>query len=156
MTRPLIRPGTGPGSGLDLRARPAAPATRRSPELLARRLREPRSRAYLEALARLDAGTVHDTGAVEQVIAAIHAEFGDLLEVELPLTIVSKCYLGPPYEVHTLDITGGIVEHYPRGRALPGDAERARALALHPAYELIEVHSDSLHCVRADGTVTRV
>jgi hypothetical protein len=156
MARPIIRPGTGPVPGLDVRARPGATPSTRSPELLARRLREPRSRAYLEALRRLDTGTLHETGAIEPVIAAIHAEFGDLAYTEHPLAWVSRCYLGPPYEVHTLDMAGGIVEHYARGRPLPGPAERARALALHPAYEFIEVYPDSLHCVRADGSVTRV
>ena len=28
------------------------------------------------------------------------------------LGIVSICYLGKPYEVHSLDITGQIIEHY--------------------------------------------
>lgn len=109
----------------------------------------------MEAVRRLDAGAVHDAGAVEQVVAAIHAEFGDLTFVELPLAWVSRCCLGEPYEVHTLDVAGAIVEHYKRGQPLPGPAEGARALALHPAYAFIEVHHDGFVCVRADGSVTR-
>src|SRR5262249_34358958 len=50
-----------------------------------------------------------------------------------PLGLVAECSLGPPYEVHTLDMVGQIVEHYARGQAMPPFFERARRLAAHPA-----------------------
>lgn len=70
-----------------------------------------------------------------------------------PLGIVSKCFLGDPYEVHTLDVTGSIIEHYQRGRALPGRMEKARRLALCGHYEFIEVYEHALRAVSTNGTV---
>lgn len=91
---------------------------------------------------------------METLIAEIRAEFPELGLPDLPLGWVSRCHLGAPYEVHTLDAEGQIVQHYRRGESLPPQLERARTLALHPAYAFVEVRRDTLHCVRLDGTVT--
>jgi hypothetical protein len=155
MPRPLFHGSahTQPGlsaATIETPARTSAlPATE-----LARRLREPRTRAYVECVARLDAGTLHDTGAVRQLLEEIRCEFPELGIEDLPAGWVSRCHLGEPYEVHVLDAAGCIVQHYRRGEPLPGALESARTLALHPAYAFIEVRRDALHCVRADGTVT--
>ncbi|HEX8271821.1 MAG TPA: hypothetical protein VF615_04150 [Longimicrobiaceae bacterium] len=154
MPRPIIGPQTGSQSRLEVRAGTPARTTSLAPAELARLLRAPCTRAYVERMTRLDAGTLHDTGAVEALIASIRDEFPELGLDDLPLGWVSRCYLGAPYEVHTLDMAGCIVQHYRRGEPLPPQLERARALALHPAYAFIEVRRDSLHCVRDDGTVT--
>ncbi|CAN5287783.1 hypothetical protein BH24GEM2_BH24GEM2_00660 [soil metagenome] len=47
-----------------------------------------------------------------------------------------------------------IVRHYKVGEPLPPDFERARSLALHTAYQHVEVYMNTLMCVRLDGTVT--
>lgn len=69
------------------------------------------------------------------------------------LGIVSICYLGKPYEVHTLDVTGQIIEHYPGGKALPGGLEKARSLALRGGYAFIEVYVDCCRAIGRNGSV---
>lgn len=153
MARPILHGNTQTGTRLSATSAPARTTGLPAHEL-ARRLREPRTRAYVERLARLDVGTLHDTGAVRLLLAEIRGEFPELGMEDLPMGWVSRCYLGEPFEVHVLDAAGCIVQHYRRGEPLPGPLERARSLALHPAYSFIEVRRDALHCVRGDGTVT--
>jgi hypothetical protein len=107
-----------------------------------------RSPRYLRRLSEPDvakAGTL-DASAVE----AIASEFG--VAEAVPIGCVAECYLGKPYEVHVLDLAGGIVEHYPASQPMPMPFERARRLALHDAYIAIEVYHDRLVCLHADGT----
>lgn len=114
----------------------------------------PRSRRYLDGLARLDAGTNVTAARLEEIVAEIHREFTERWAA-LPLGIVSRCYLGHPYEVHTLAPDGGIVEHYQVGGTLPGPLERARGASLTGLYLAVEVYADRLVCLRTDGsTVT--
>ena len=81
----------------------------------------------------------------------------DAALAEVPLGIVSKCFLGAPYEVHTLDLSGRcIVQHYKTGEPLPADFEKARALARHNAYAMVEVYASKLLLIAADGTVTQL
>jgi hypothetical protein len=114
----------------------------------------PRSKRYLSALARLDASATITAAELAQIIDDIHLEFTDRWAA-LPLGLVSKCYLGHPFEVHTLALDGGIVEHYRLGQPLPGILERARELARSETYLAVEVYADRIVCLRADGsTVT--
>ena len=39
---------------------------------------------------------------------------------------------------------------------MPHPFERARTLAVHPAYDVIEVYDEVLVCVRGDGSVTEM
>ena len=69
------------------------------------------------------------------------------------LGIVSKCYLGGTYDVHTLDIMGNIVIHYNFLDPLPVMLEKARKLAKSGQYDFIEVYMDCIRAVSADGSV---
>ncbi|HUG83235.1 MAG TPA: hypothetical protein VMM13_01655 [Euzebya sp.] len=115
-----------------------------------------RTPAYMAAIQRLDSGQITDTAALTQLIAEIKAELGELGMPSLPAGMVAECFLGPPYRVHTLDLVGEIVTHYEAGKAMPHPFERARSLALHPAYVLVEVHDDHMVAIRDDGTATTV
>ena len=122
---------------------------------LDRILRQKRSREYMEAMHQLDAGGhVHNQEKVNNIIQVIKNEFP---EIELPailLGCVSICYLGKPYEVHTLEITGGIIEHYKSGQVLPGGLEKARGIALRGGYDFIEVYTDCCRAVSSTGAVS--
>lgn len=123
---------------------------------LDRLLRRPRSKEYMEAMRRLDAGGVHTgTHTADGVLEIVNKEFEDAAEIfDTLLGYVSKCYLGIPYEVHTLDITGNIIKHYKDGEALPGGLEKARGLAIRGGYAFIEVYTNCCRAISEDGTVS--
>ena len=123
--------------------------------MLDRLLRKPRSKEYMKALHGLDAGGhVHNQHKVNEIINTIRNEFPDLEISGIMLGVVSVCYLGEPYEVHTLDITGRIIEHYQRGQALPGGLEKARSIAMRGGYDFIEVYIDCCRAISSNGAVS--
>ncbi len=125
------------------------------PQQVADRLREKRATCYVHEMTRLDAGGHAHNAAVEaEIVAAIRNEFPEVELSQQPIGIVSRCYLGAPYEVHTLDVTGGIVMHYRANQALPELLERARSLASHRSYAFIEVYPDCLRAVSESGAVS--
>lgn len=122
---------------------------------LDRLLRQPRSKAYMDALHSLDAGGhVHNQNKVNAIIDAIRNEFPELEISGVLLGFVSICYLGKPYEVHTLDMTGQIIEHYKAGQTLPGGLEKARGIAMRGGYDFIEVYVDCCRCISSNGRVS--
>jgi hypothetical protein len=137
--------------------RPSPQTSALSGVRLQQRLRERRSSRYLQAIKNLDAGAHHaDAEAVKALLEAISAEFPELGIDQLPLGIVSRCYLGAPYVVHVCDLAGNIVEHYESWRSMPPPFERGRALALHGAYDFIEIYPDTMRAVDANGSVSVV
>lgn len=155
MRRPIL--GTSVTSGERLRVEaPRGPAVR-SPRDRARldlRLRRPRSADLFAALGRLDAGThLDDRAALDALLAAIEEELGDLAMDERPLGIVARCFLGAPYEVHVCDLAGSIIEHFQTDRSMPPPFEAARRLAVHGAYQFVEVYPESLRAIASDGSV---
>lgn len=122
---------------------------------LEKRLRSKRSDAYTEAMTKLDAGgAVCSQQVIQDLIQAIASEFPELQPHQFPIGIISKCYLGAPYEVHTLDVALEIVEHYKVGQALPAGMERGRSIALHPGYAYVEVFSNAICAVTSAGNVS--
>ena len=118
-------------------------------------LNKKRSSEYVEAMKRLDAGGhMHNQHKVNAIIDVIREEMPEI-EIDMgPIGIVSKCYLGAPYEVHSIDITGAIIEHYESFRTMPGGMEKARKLAMSGFYAFIEVYPHALRAVKEDGTVS--
>lgn len=120
-----------------------------------RLLRKTRSKEYMEAMHKLDAGGhVHNQEKVKEIINAIKQEFPEVEIEGILLGCVSVCYLGKPYEVHALDITGGILEHYKAGQMMPGGLEKARGIAMHGGYDFIEVYVDCCRAISSNGTVS--
>mgnify|MGYP006935845218 CR=1 FL=1 len=122
---------------------------------LNRLLRKTRSKEYMQAMHRLDAGGhVHNQHKVKEIIDAIRNEFPEVEISGIMLGIVSICYLGKPYEVHTLDIAGQIIEHYKGGQMLPGGLEKARSIAMRGGYDFIEVYVDCCRAISSNGSVS--
>lgn len=122
---------------------------------LDRLLRQPRSKRYMDALHKLDAGGhTHNQNKVNEIIDAIRGEFPEVEISGILLGYVSICYLGKPYEVHTLDVTGGIIEHYKSGQTLPNGLEKARGIAMRGGYDFIEVYVDCCRAISASGAVS--
>lgn len=118
-------------------------------------LRKKRSKEYINAIKSLDAGGhVHNQNKVNDIINIIKDEFPEIELSGILLGIVSQCYLGKPYEVHSLDLQGDIIEHYKSGEALPNGLEQARGIAMRGGYSFIEVYSDCFRAVSASGTVS--
>lgn len=121
---------------------------------LDKRLRQKRSVSYINSVTKLDAGGVVCSHAkIDELKQAIQNEFPDLNPYQYPIGIIARCYLGNPYEVHTLDIKLDIVEHFKKGDSLPLLMDRGKGLALHPGYEFIEVYNDTLRAVTKNGDV---
>ncbi|WP_430222239.1 hypothetical protein [Paenalcaligenes sp. Me131] len=138
----------------NVQSQSAASSTRSKLDAVAlkARLRQKRSTAYIEAMTTLDAGGhVHSQTQTQALVDAMHAEFPDVQIEGLPIGIISKCYLGEPFEVHTLDYVGQIIQHYKKGAPLPKGMEAARSLARLPHYSFIEVYTDKLITVSQSG-----
>lgn len=157
MPRPLIgisrRQST---TKLDLDARTLI-RTAVTPEQIERRLREKRSPQYMNAVKKLDSGGhTCNKALIDALIEAIRQELPEVTWEQLPAGIIAKCCLGAPYEVHILDISGSIIQHFKSAEPLPPLMERARSLALYGGYEFIEVYQERLRAVKADGSVAVV
>ncbi len=116
-------------------------------------LRKTRSERFVNAMKSLDAG-----GGVKslppEVFEAINDEFPEIDLGGFLLGFVSKCYLGGSFEVHTLDYSLQIVQHFQLGEALPDGMEKARRLANNSQYEFVEVYTDRCCAVDKDGNVS--
>jgi len=155
MARPIIHiPGVRTSPALTVGAAPIQPAVLTKPEL-ERRLRQKRSRAYVEAMTKLDAGSyTSDPNAINALIAAIQQELPEIRIEQQPLGIIARCYLGGGHDVHTLDRTLSILTHFKTYQPLPALLERGRSLALHTEYAFVEVYVDSLRAVRCGGEIS--
>lgn len=123
--------------------------------VLDRLLRKKRSKRYMEAMAKLDAGGhTMNKEEVDSLIADIRAECPEIDLPSLLLGIVAKCYLGEDFEVHSLDMIGRIITHYRAGTPMPDGLEKARSIAFRGGYEFIEVYADCCRAVSSSGEVS--
>lgn len=122
-----------------------------------RLLRKPRSKAYMEAMRKLDIGS-HTINKAQQdeIIQILQEEFPEIQLEGILIGIIAKCYIGPEYDVHTLSLAGGIIHHFHKGESMDPDLARARALAARGTYEFIEVYHDCCRCISANGSVAIV
>lgn len=143
MPRPMIGTRQQQSAGLSRQR----PATSTGGKLLM----QPRSRRYLEAIKALDGRTSMGPVDTTAIADELRREFEEKWAMP-PIGYVAHCYLGRPYEVHTLTDSGEIIEHYTSGQSLPAELERARPLATEH-YLCIEVYADRLVAVLPDGSV---
>ncbi|MDE6595741.1 MAG: hypothetical protein K2K44_07015 [Oscillospiraceae bacterium] len=120
-----------------------------------RTLRKSRSKEYMDKLCKLDTGEYNDEGGVEKILDEVRKEF-PLIEIPGDFVgYISKCWLGDDYEVHTVDFTGNIIEHFKRNQPLiPPEMEKARGLACDEHYQLIEVYTGCLRAIHENGDVS--
>ncbi|XID92228.1 hypothetical protein ACF3MZ_27800 [Paenibacillaceae bacterium WGS1546] len=156
MRRPILGLNTRVETSLDVTTRQQA-TVRLDGIALEKRLRTKRSSSFVEAMAKLDvSGIAANKGKIQELLDQIASEFPELAADQLPLGIVSKCYLGNPYEVHSLDNRLEIIEHYKRGEIVPNGMEKARRLAMHPGYAYIEVYTNMICAVSQSGEVSMI
>lgn len=156
MRKPIISGKASTNHKLSVNPQTQSRSSVQSSDLdLDRRLRQKRSSNYVKSMSNLDAGGVHcDRAKVQQLIRDIHNELPELAPAQYPIGIIAKCYLGMPFEVHTLDCTLEIIHHYKKGEPLPNMMEKARSLAIHPIYTFIEIYSDRMLAVKENGEVS--
>jgi hypothetical protein len=159
MPKPMLRPThqTQTDSVLSLTSSSAAKQELSDEKKIKidRLLRKPRSKRYMDMMRCLDSGGhVHNRKQTEDIINAIQTEFPEVEISGILLGMVSKCYLGDNYEVHSLDATGSIIEHFRQGQQMPGGMEKARSVAIRSGYEFIEVYVDCCRAVSSSGAVS--
>ncbi|OXY98303.1 hypothetical protein [Streptomyces diastatochromogenes] len=142
-------PGIQPGLGAQRGAAPANPA----PAALRRELYTARSRKLLDAVGRLDAGL--DEQACRSLAEWVREQYTTAYG-SVPLGFVARCYLGPPYVDHQLNLFHVIVRHFAPAEPMPEPFSAARMLARSGGYAYVEVYDDGLILpVLDDGTVVR-
>ncbi|MDJ8840503.1 hypothetical protein LD639_24375 [Salmonella enterica] len=122
---------------------------------LDRLLRKSWSKEYIDAIHQLDAGGhVHNQKEVNEIINTVKSEFSNVDINGILLGFVAKYYLGAPYEAHTLNLVGEIVDHYKRGEILPNGLDKAKSIAIHGGYEFIEVYTDCCRAISSNDSVS--
>jgi hypothetical protein len=159
MPKPLLRPteqsDTRSVLSLSPKADTAKQLTEEAKMKIARLLRKPRSPRFMDTMRKLDiGGHVQNKAQTDDIINALRAEFPEIEIEDILLGVVSKCYLGDNYEVHSYNALGGIVKHYHSGEAMPGGLEKARSLAAGGHYEFVEVYTDCLRAIGPGGEVS--
>ncbi|GGP91443.1 hypothetical protein GCM10010233_04030 [Streptomyces pseudogriseolus] len=141
---PGAAPGTSPRRTVGAPG-PAAP--------LRRERLTPRPQGLRDAVGRLDAGL--DEHARRQLAASIGEEYRARYG-EVPLGFFARCYLGPPYVDHMLNLFQVIVRHFAPSDPVPEPFSGARMLVRSGGYAFVEVYSGGLLLpVLDDGTVVR-
>jgi hypothetical protein len=146
----LRRTGQDLGAGAGTRRTVGAPG----PAAPLRRERlAPRPQGLRDAVGRLDAGL--DENARRQLAEWIRQEY-QASYGEIPLGFFSRCYLGPPYVDHQLNLFQVIVRHFAPSDPVPDPFSGARMLVRSGGYAFVEVYSGGLLLpVLGDGTVVR-
>ena len=115
-----------------------------------------RSENYFKLVNKLDEGVINSTEQIQEIIDQIQKELGIPEIHQMPIGIMSKCFLGHPYEVHILDMAGNIIRHYKIGEKMEPLFEPYRRLAIHNAYATIEIYKDKVLLVKENGDIVRL
>lgn len=157
MPRQMLKTNNRANQELEVRSSNRTQTRNQNPAEIERVLRKKRSSRYMQTMKQLDAGGhVTNQEQVANLMQTISDEFEelDMNITKCMLGIVSECFLGAPYEVHTLDFTHGILEHYKRGQQLPILLEKARGIAMRGGYAFVEVYTDYCCAVSDSGSVS--
>lgn len=109
-----------------------------------------RSRELLDAIERLD--TTLDPAAHQQIVDWVQEHYDARNGGQL-LGLFGKCYLGPPFIDHMMDMSGHILEHFKAEDSVPPGFAPARPLVRSESYLFVEVYSDGqVVPIRGDGS----
>lgn len=117
-------------------------------------MRHKRSRNYIDAIEHLDTGS-QQAGAekLDDIYKIIRMELPGLFECGELVALLCKCYLGKAYDVHTIDLAGGILYHFKKGEGMPDGFEKARSLLMFGSYRLIEIYTTCYCAIDDNGFV---
>nr|WP_313777370.1 hypothetical protein [Mycobacterium sp.] len=116
---------------------------------LANRLK-PRRAELLQVLTQVDASV--DQVAQVQIMQWIREEY-EARQGGQVIGMFGKCYLGPPFVDHKLDLFGSILQHYSPADDPGYPYSQARGLVRSGSYAFIEIYSDGkIVPILPDGT----
>jgi hypothetical protein len=116
-----------------------------------------RSKVYINFLTSLENIDAYKLNGYKELTDQISKEIGPLGMPTSPIGILAKCFLGTPYDVHILGLEGEIIlNHYKVSESLPPDFSKARNLAIHNQYAIVEVYKDKFVLIDADGNTTNL
>lgn len=116
---------------------------------LANRLK-PRRTELLQALTQVDVSV--DQVAQVQIMQWIREEY-EARQGGQVIGMFAKCYLGPPFVDHKLDLFGSILQHFSPSEDPGYPYSQARGLARSGSYAFIEIYSDGkIVPILPDGT----
>ncbi|MCV7262964.1 hypothetical protein H7J82_08045 [Mycolicibacterium poriferae] len=116
---------------------------------MANRLK-PRRDELLQALTQID--TSVDQVAQAQIMQWIREEY-EARQGGQVIGMFAKCYLGPPFVDHKLDLFGSILQHFSPSEDPGYPYSQARGLVRSGSYAFIEIYSDGkIVPILPDGT----
>ena len=116
-----------------------------------------RSKVYINFLTSLENIDAYKLNGYKELTDQISKEIGPLGMPTSPIGILAKCFLGVPYDVHILGLEGEIIlNHYKVSEILPPDFSKARNLAIHNQYAIVEVYKDKFVLIDTDGNTTNL
>lgn len=115
------------------------------------RRRSRRAQELVEAVSQLDAAT--DPATLRDLAAWVDSRYRESDCGQL-VGLFARCYLGPPFVDHQLDLTASLItEHYRPEDTVPPAFATCRSLAQSAAYDYIEIYSDGqIVPIRPDGS----
>lgn len=144
-----------PGCGVDLNEKQKAGLvnTKSGFEFSTKR----RSKEYIDYLIKLENIDSAKVTGYKELVDHISKEIGELGLPSSPIGILAKCFLGAPYDVHILGLKGDIIlNHYKVSESLPPEFSKARNLAIHNQYAIVEVYIDRFILIDLDGNTTNL
>lgn len=116
-----------------------------------------RSKEYINFITKLENIDVYKINGFKELTDQISNEIGPLGFSSSPLGILAKCFLGAPFDVHILGLEGEIIlNHYKASEPLPPSYSKARLLALHNQYSIVEVYNDKFILIDLEGNTTNI
>lgn len=116
-----------------------------------------RSKDYLNFISKLEDIDVYKINGFKELTDKISNEIGPLGLASSPIGILAKCFLGAPFDVHILGLEAEIIlNHYKISEPLPPSFSKARLLALHNQYSIVEVYNDKFILIDSDGNTTNI
>ncbi len=126
-----------------------------NPTLVKQILRKRRSKQYLDAIQKLDAGgTLPNPKLAKEILQVIKNEFPDIAIENILLGCMAICHLGNPLEVHTIEANNPVIVHVPHNYPMGTAMEKARSLSLMTDYICVEIYSNELRAISTNGIVS--
>lgn len=122
-----------------------------------RALRKRRSQKYMDIMSKLDAGSGNISPRdIEDMIQAIREEFPDIEIFNEYCGCMAICHLPGNFDVHILSPGSNCITHFGAGFGFETPLDSCRNLCRMPEYRFVEVYTNSLKAISANGAVANI